>query len=160
MQRHHWWGMAAMAMVASFPANAQNSATITAQQPSTTAATAAPEHVTLPRPEAPFAGRIGTTFADSTPSYPRPVTAPADAPNVIVILTDDVGFAAASSFGGPIATPTLDQLAATGLRYARFHTTAMCSPTRAALLTGRNHHAVGNGVVTDVSSGYPGYDET
>ena len=160
MQRHQWWGVAAIAMVASFPANAQNSATVTAQSPANTAATTAPEHVTLPHPEAPFAGRIGTTFADSTPSYPRPVTAPADAPNVIVILTDDVGFAAASSFGGPIATPTLDQLAATGLRYARFHTTAMCSPTRAALLTGRNHHAVGNGVVTDVSSGYPGYDGT
>ncbi len=84
--------------------------------------------------------------------------APAGAPNVILILTDDVGFGAASTFGGPVPTPNLDRLAARGLRYTRFHTTAMCSPTRAALLTGRNHHAVGSGIVTDTASGYPGYN--
>src|SRR5690606_35864077 len=74
------------------------------------------------------------------------------------VLTDDIGFAAASTFGGPVPTPTLDRLAANGLRYTRFHTTAMCSPTRASLLTGRNPHAVGTGIVTDTASGYPGYD--
>ncbi|HWV13198.1 MAG TPA: sulfatase-like hydrolase/transferase, partial [Sphingobium sp.] len=96
----------------------------------------------LPAPAAPFAGKIGQTYADSTPAFPKPVTAPAGAPNVLLILTDDVGFGAASTFGGPIPTPNLDRLAARGLVYNRFHTTAMCSPTRASLLTGRNHHAV------------------
>ena len=113
--------------------------------------------VSLPQAPRPFAGVIGTTFADSKPDYQRPVTAPAGAPNILLILTDDVGFAASSTFGGPIPTPALDRLAARGLRYNRFHTTAMCSPTRAALLTGRNHHAVGTGIVTDTASGYPGY---
>ena len=113
--------------------------------------------VALPMPPAPFAGTIGRTYANSTPAAPQPVRAPDGAPNVLLVMTDDVGFAASSTFGGPIPTPNLDQLAARGLRYNRFHTTAMCSPTRAALLTGRNHHAVGSGVVTDLAAGYPGY---
>jgi len=112
----------------------------------------------LPKPPAPFAGHIGTTYADSTPAFPAPMTAPAGAPNVLIVLTDDVGFGASSTFGGPVPTPRLDALANEGLRYNRFHTTAMCSPTRAALLTGRNHHAVGNGIVANLSTGYPGYD--
>lgn len=112
----------------------------------------------LPKPAAPFTGHIGTTYADSTPAFPAPVTAPAGAPNVLIVMTDDVGFGASSAFGGPIPTPRLEQLAQEGLRYNRFHTTAMCSPTRAALLTGRNHHAVGNGIVANLSTGYPGYD--
>ncbi|SNS06235.1 arylsulfatase [Sphingomonas laterariae] len=116
------------------------------------------DQVALPRPAEPFAGKIGTTFADSTQAFPKPVQAPANAPNILLVLTDDVGFAASSTFGGPVPTPTLDRLAANGLRYTRFHTTAMCSPTRASLLTGRNHHAVGTGIVTDTASGYPGYD--
>lgn len=117
----------------------------------------APTSTVLPKPAEPFTGLIGTTYADSKPAFQTPVAAPAGAPNILVILTDDVGFAAASTFGGPIPTPALDRLAATGLRYNRFHTTAMCSPTRAALLTGRNHHAVGSGIITDIASGYPGY---
>ena len=112
----------------------------------------------LPRPQPPFAGRIGTTYADSVAAFRAPVVAPAGAPNVLLVLTDDVGFGAASTFGGPIPTPNLDRLAAAGLSYNRFHTTAMCSPTRAALLTGRNHHAVGNGIVANLSTGFPGYD--
>ena len=111
----------------------------------------------LPAPAAPFAGKIGQTYADSTPAFPKPVTAPAGAPNVLLILTDDVGFGAASTFGGPVPTPNLDRLAARGLVYNRFHTPAMCSPTRASLLTGRNHHAVGNGIVANLSTGFPGY---
>ena len=79
----------------------------------------------------------------------EPVQPPAGAPNVLIVLLDDVGFGAASTFGGPIPTPNYDSLAAGGLRYNRFHTTAMCSPTRAALLTGRNHHAVANGIVAN-----------
>ncbi|NBC37427.1 sulfatase-like hydrolase/transferase [Novosphingobium sp. FSY-8] len=89
--------------------------------------------------------------------YPRVPTAPAGAPNVLLVLTDDVGFGASSTFGGPIPTPTFDTLAAMGLRYTQFHTTAMCSPTRAALLTGRNHHAVGSGSIADVSVDEAGY---
>ena len=111
----------------------------------------------LPAPAQPFAGTIRDTYADSTPAFPKPATAPAGAPNVFLIMTDDVGFGAASTFGGPIPTPNLDRLAAGGLVYNRFHTAAMCSPTRASLLTGRNHHAVGNAVVSDIATGYPGY---
>jgi len=112
----------------------------------------------LPRLPPPFGGRIGRTYADSQPHYPAPVRAPEGAPNVLLILTDDVGFAASGTFGGPVPTPNLDDLAAGGLIYTRFHTTAMCSPTRAAMLTGRNHHMVGNGVITDMATGFPGYD--
>lgn len=89
--------------------------------------------------------------------YPKPPEAPAGAPNVLLIMSDDVGFAASSTFGGPVPTPTFDMLAAHGLRYNEFHTTAMCSPTRAALLTGRNHHAVASGGISDVSIDAPGY---
>jgi arylsulfatase len=90
-------------------------------------------------------------------NYPTPPRAPKDAPNVLLIMTDDVGFAVSSTFGGPIPTPTFDALAAHGLRYNNFHTTAMCSPTRAALLTGRNHHSVASGVIADFSTDDPGY---
>ncbi|RYY29090.1 MAG: arylsulfatase [Sphingomonadales bacterium] len=95
--------------------------------------------------------------APPMPGYPAEPRAPAGAPNVLVIMTDDVGFAASSTFGGGIPTPALDGLAAQGLRYNNFHTTALCSPTRAALLTGRNHHAVGFGAVADFAVGQPGY---
>ena len=92
-------------------------------------------------------------------TYPplEPLRPPAGAPNVLLVLLDDVGFGAASTFGGPVRTPTADRLAASGLRYDRFHTTALCAPTRAALLTGRNHHAVGMGAVTEVATSAPGY---
>jgi arylsulfatase A-like enzyme len=113
----------------------------------------------LPAPVPPFDGKLGRTVATSSPPhYPAPPTAPKGAPNVLLIMTDDVGFAASSTFGGPISTPTFDHLAAHGLRYNEFHTTALCSPTRAALLTGRNHHSVGAGVVADIATGYPGYN--
>jgi len=111
----------------------------------------------LPVPPQPFAGKIGADIASSTPVFPKPVKAPDGAPNVVLILTDDVGFSAVSTFGGLIPTPHLDRLAARGLKYNMFHTTAMCSPTRASLLTGRNHHAVGSGTIIDLSTGFPGY---
>jgi len=82
---------------------------------------------------------------------------PTGAPNVLVILLDDVGFAASSAFGGPCQTPNAEKLAAAGLKYNRFHTTALCSPTRQALLTGRNHHSCGMGGVTEIATGAPGY---
>ncbi len=111
----------------------------------------------LPRPEPPFHGTIGRTVKDSKPDFPKEVQAPKGAPNILLIMTDDVGFAASSPFGGPIPTPTLGRLAANGLRYTQFHTTALCSPTRAALITGRNHHTNATGVVMEMGTGYPGY---
>ena len=90
--------------------------------------------------------------------YPEIATAREGAPNIVLIMTDDTGFGVASTFGGPVPTPSLDKLAADGLRYTQFHTTAMCSPTRAALLTGRNHHAVATGTLTDFASGHHGYN--
>src|SRR5512143_1282565 len=94
----------------------------------------APAQDILPRPEAPFAGVIGRTAKDSTPQFPAEIVPPKGAPNVLLIMTDDVGFGASSPFGGPIPAPTLERLAKSGLRYNQFHTTALCSPTRAALL--------------------------
>ena len=111
----------------------------------------------LPKPEPAFHGTIGKTYKDSKPDFPKPLQAPAGAPNVLIVLLDDVGFGHAGTFGGAVATPTLDRLAKNGLRYNRFHTTALCSPTRAALLTGRNHHSVGTGVIIELGTGFPGY---
>jgi arylsulfatase A-like enzyme len=116
------------------------------------------ERSVLPVPPGPFEGTMGLRAKDSAPSFPRNVTAPTGAPNVVLVLLDDVGFGATSAFGGPVSTPTLDRLAASGLRYNRFHTTALCSPTRAALITGRNQHSAHAGVVTEMATGYPGYD--
>jgi arylsulfatase A-like enzyme len=101
--------------------------------------------------------KIGRTLADSTPWWPEKPKAPKGAPNILVVLFDDVGFSDFGCYGSPIATPTIDRLAAQGLRYTGFHTTAMCSTTRAALLTGRNHHSVGVGCLANFDSGYPGY---
>jgi arylsulfatase len=104
----------------------------------------------------PYRGKIAASAADSTPDLPRPTSAPAGAPSIILILLDDVGFGAASCFGGPIHTPNLDHLAAQGLRYNNFNVTAQCAPTRGALLTGRNDHHTGFGTVS--FGGYPGYN--
>jgi arylsulfatase len=112
----------------------------------------------LPRADAPFTGKIENTLKGSVPSYAKPLRPPESAPNVVVILIDDAGFGNPSTFGGPAQTPNLDQLAAAGLRYNRFHVTGMCSPTRAALLSGRNHHRVHFGMVAEAHSGFPGYD--
>ena len=111
----------------------------------------------LPRPEPPFNGQIGRTYKESQPDKIPLTKAPAGAPNVLMILIDDAGYGSWSTFGGQIPTPNLDRLANMGLRYTRFHTTALSSPTRAALLTGRNHHSVGTGVVTEMGTAYPGY---
>jgi arylsulfatase A-like enzyme len=112
----------------------------------------------LPPPPPQFGGKISPNAAQSTPYWPALVVPPKGAPNILLIMTDDVGFGAPSTFGGVIPTPTLDRVASMGLRYTRFHTTALCSPTRAALLTGHNHHSVDTGVVVDQATGYPGYD--
>jgi arylsulfatase A-like enzyme len=112
----------------------------------------------LPKPEQLFTdAKIGRTFEDSKPGTISLTKAPAGAPNVLLILIDDAGFGQWGTFGGQVPTPNLDRLAKMGLRYTRFHTTALCSPTRAALLTGRNHHSAGTGVITEQGDGYPGY---
>ncbi len=111
----------------------------------------------LPVPDPEFRGKIGITYQDSKPDFPKPIAAPANAPNVLLILLDDEGFGQTGTFGGAIDTPNLTRLAERGLRYNQFHVTALCSPTRAALLTGRNHHSVGTGVVEELASGFPGY---
>ena len=112
----------------------------------------------LPPPPQAFRGQIALNADRSQPAWPMRVVPPTGAPNILLIMTDDVGFAAPSTFGGVIPTPVLDRIAANGLRYTNFHSTSLCSPTRAALITGRNHHAVGFGVVSDGSTGFPGYN--
>jgi arylsulfatase len=110
-----------------------------------------------PIPEG-FGGRIERNATQSTPYWPMRVVPPKGAPNVLLIMTDDTGFGVSSTFGGVIPTPNLDRIAANGLRYTNFNSTALCSPTRAALITGRNHHSMGFGVITEQSTGYPGYN--
>jgi arylsulfatase len=112
----------------------------------------------LPNPQPKFGGTINLNAAQSKPWWAPRVVPPKGAPNVLLIMTDDCGFGAPSTFGGVIPTPALDRIAKNGLRYTNFHSTALCSPTRAALITGRNHHSVGYGVVTEQSTGFPGYN--
>ncbi len=107
-----------------------------------------------------FTGHVGTTFADSRPAWPDIERAPVGAPNIVIVLLDDVGYAQFGCYGSDIATPTFDRLADGGLRYSNYHTTALCSPTRACLMTGRNHHASGMARIVEFSSGFPGYDAT
>src|SRR5215475_8889964 len=111
----------------------------------------------LPLPKPPFKGIIGRTYKDSVPDKIPLIKAPDGAPNVLIVLIDDCGFGQWSTFGGQIPTPNLDRLAKAGLRYTRFRTTALCSPTRAALLTGRNHHSAATGVITELGDSFPGY---
>jgi arylsulfatase A-like enzyme len=112
----------------------------------------------LPPPPPKFGGEIGLDAKDSKPYWPPTVIPPKGAPNILLIMTDDAGYGVAGTFGGVIPTPALDRIANMGLRYTQFHSTALCSPTRAALITGRNHHSVGFGVVAEQATGYPGYD--
>ncbi|MEM9515538.1 MAG: arylsulfatase [Actinomycetota bacterium] len=109
-------------------------------------------------PSEPFPGVIGRTLDESTPAWPAPQRAPDGSPNVVVVLWDDVGFGQFSAFGGLCETPTLDRLADSGLRYSNFHTTALCTPTRGSLMTGRNHHSIGMSAITETSLGYPAHN--
>src|SRR5450631_1775966 len=110
-------------------------------------------------PEPPkFGGVINESAKNSTPYWPPSVVPPKGAPNVLLIMTDDQGYGVSGTFGGVVPTPNMDRIAKAGLRYTQFHSTALCSPTRAALITGRNHHSVGFGVIGEMSTGYPGYD--
>ena len=112
----------------------------------------------IPPPPPKFGGVIKESAKDSAPWWPPRIVPPKGAPNVLLIMTDDQGYGVSGTFGGVIPTPALDRVAAAGLRYTQFHSTALCSPTRAALITGRNHHSVGFGVIGEMSTGYPGYD--
>ena len=114
----------------------------------------------LPIPDQPQTGLVTYDAKDPDTAFPpiEPLRPPEGAPNVLIVLLDDVGFGASSAFGGPCATPTAERLAANGLKYNRFHTTALCSPTRQALLTGRNHHSVGMGGITEIATSAPGYN--
>jgi len=111
-----------------------------------------------PRPEHRFRdARVGLTYTESEPDYPELVKAPPSAPNVVIVLLDDAGYGVASAYGGLVRSPVVEQLCARGLQYCQFHTTALCAPTRASLLTGRNHHSVSSGVVAEMATGFPGY---
>lgn len=111
-----------------------------------------------PRPEHRFEdAKIGMTYRESKPDYPKPEEAPPHAPNVVVVLLDDVGYSWPSAYGGLVRMPTAERLGRDGLTYCQFHTTGLCAPTRAALLTGRNHHSVSTGIVQEMATGYPGY---
>ena len=112
----------------------------------------------LPNPPPRFGGEIGLDAKDSKPYWPAQIVPPKGAPNILLIMTDDQGYGVYGTFGGVIPTPTMDRIAQMGLRYTQFHSTALCSPTRAALITGRNHHSVGFGVISEQATGYPGYD--
>ena len=121
-------------------------------------AAAAVDRTVLPPSDPPFRGKIETAYKDSKGEFPEPVRAPKGAPNVLLIMGDDIGYGHMSAFGGPANTPNFDRLAKQGLSFTNFHTTAVCSASRAALLTGRNAHAVGMGGVPETAVGFPGYN--
>jgi arylsulfatase len=127
-------------------------------KPGSPAATIAIGGEQLPPPPAQFGGKIDRTAQSSEPYWPPRIAPRAEAPNVLLIMTDDSGYGVPSTFGGVVPTPALDRIASEGLRYTNFNSTALCSPTRAALITGRNHHSVGYGVIAEQATGYPGYD--
>jgi arylsulfatase A-like enzyme len=136
------------------PAQAQQTTGV----PGSPSATTTIEGSQLPPLPQEFKGKIERNAAQSTPYWPMRVVPPKGAPNILLIMTDDTGFGVSSTFGGVIPSPTLDRIAADGLRYTNFNSTALCSPTRAAIITGRNHHSMGFGVVAEQSTGYPGYN--
>jgi arylsulfatase A-like enzyme len=146
--------MIVAAMFVAVPAHSQG----VTGTPGSPSATTTIDGKYIPNPPAPFAGKANLSAKDSKPGWPPTVVPPKGAPNVLLIMTDDQGYGVTSTFGGVIPTPTMDQLAKAGLRYTQFCSTALCSPTRAALITGRNHHSVGTGVIGEMSTGYPGYD--
>ncbi len=146
--------IAAAVLLAREPALAQQ---VTGTPGSAEATTTIPGNQ-LPPPPQPFHGKIERNAAQSTPYWPARVVPPKGAPNILLIMTDDTGYGVSSTFGGVIPSPTLDKIAANGLRYTNFNSTALCSPTRAAIITGRNHHSMGFGVVAEQSTGFPGYN--
>lgn len=158
MMRTSWSRVAVVAVALCLLAGVADSRPAAPAPPGSPRATRTIDSRHLPGPPLPFRGAIAPNAAQSKPWWPPRVVPPAGAPNVLLIMTDDVGFGAPSTFGGVIPTPALDRIARMGLRYTAFHSTALCSPTRAALITGRNHHLTHFGGVSEQSTGYPGYD--
>lgn len=148
-------GMFAIAVMAAAPSAGAQQITGTSGSPTATTTLSGKQ---LPPPDPKFGGEIKQKAADSKPWWAPRVVPPKGAPNVLLIMTDDCGFGAPSTFGGVIPTPALDRIAKNGLRYTNFHSTSLCSPTRAALITGRNHHVAGSGVVGEIATGFPGYN--
>ena len=145
---------AALLMLAAVPALTQQASCPTGSACATTTI----DGKQLPPPPQKFGGVIKEDALQSTPWWPARVVPPKGAPNILLIMTDDAGFGVPSTFGGVIPTPSMDRIAAMGLRYNRTFSTALCSPTRAALITGRNHHSVGFGVIAEQATGFPGYN--
>jgi arylsulfatase A-like enzyme len=141
-------------VIACVPAGAQQ----TTGTPGSPGATTTIDGKYLPPPPPAFGGVINLEASKSKPYWPAQVVPPKGAPNILLIMTDDQGYGVSGTFGGVIPTPAMDRIAQMGLRYTQFHSTALCSPTRAALITGRNHHSVGFGIISEQSTGYPGYD--
>ena len=141
-------------LIAAPPSAAQQ----TTGEPGSPSATTTINGKQLPAPEPKFGGVIKNDALNSKPWWAPRIVPPKEAPNILLIITDDAGFGVPSTFGGVIPTPTMDRVAKNGLRYNNIHSTALCSPTRAALITGRNHHSAGFGVISEQSTGFPGYD--
>ncbi len=146
--------IAALVRAQQEPAKAQQ----TTGGPGSPSATTTVDGNYLPNPPPKFGGTISLNAKDSKPWWAPNVVPPKGAPNVLLIMTDDQGYGVCGTFGGVIPTPAMDRIAKMGLRYTHFHSTALCSPTRAAIITGRNHHSVGFGVISEQATGYPGYD--
>jgi arylsulfatase A-like enzyme len=155
--RHTIGALVLLATCGAFVAGAANAQVVTGTPGSASARTTI-DGAQLPPPTPKFGGVIKDEALQSKPWWAPRVSAPANAPNVLLIITDDAGFGVPSTFGGVIPTPTMDRLAKEGLRYNRMFSTALCSPTRAALITGRNHHSAGFGVISEQSTGFPGYN--
>lgn len=151
-------GLAFLAVASCFAAKTPDSNIQTTGIPGSPSATTTISGKQLPVPDPKFGGVIKNIAMDSKAWWPPTVVPPEKAPNILLIMTDDSGFGVPSTFGGVVPTPTLDRVASSGLRYNNFHSTALCSPTRAAIITGRNHHSVGFGVISEQATGFPGYD--
>jgi arylsulfatase A-like enzyme len=148
------FGVSLIALILACPSLAQQ----TTGTPGSPGATTTIDGKQLPPPDPKFGGVIEEKASEAKPWWAPRVVPPKGAPNVLLIMTDDVGFGAPGTFGGVVPTPALDRIAKSGLRYTNFHSTSLCSPTRAALITGRNHHVSGFGVVGEIATGFPGYD--
>jgi arylsulfatase A-like enzyme len=148
------FGVSLACLILASPALAQQTTGV----PGSPGATTTIDGKQLPPPDPKFGGVIEEKASESKPWWAPRVVPPKGAPNVLLIMTDDVGFGAPGTFGGVVPTPALDRIANAGLRYTNFHSTSLCSPTRAALITGRNHHVAGFGVVGEIVTGFPGYN--
>jgi arylsulfatase len=155
--RHQWITTASVVAICTFLGSDPILAQETTGVPGSPSATTTIDGKVLPPPP-PFGGVINLQASQSKSYWPPQVVPPKGAPNILLIMTDDQGYGVSGTFGGVIPTPAMDRIAQMGLRYTQFHSTALCSPSRAAIITGRNHHSVGFGIISEQSTGFPGYD--